>query len=549
MRKPEQSAEPSIEEILASIRRIIADDGGTASGVNSGMPRQTGDMQRMERAAAPRPAPSVPASYPSLGEAPEPRGDDDLLELTEDFLLEDAEPRMDATSEPEPQQPQQADPEPEHRAVMADDSFDPGVSKASFDEIGLQTVLSNVAAEVERLAAGDMRPMPNARLFGRRADAPSAPPALDRGEPQRVPPLPSEPIHHQEARASQPSQAARPKLHSRPVWSARRLDGKAPHPTAPDIEAQEDAPSPTFGGRDPWEAGVQMPVPDTGPEIPFPYALDEEPKRALDSRDVERAAPAADPFEGDADDAALESEKSFVGDFLSRVFGSAPSRDEEFHREEPTLDAPGLKGKAEKLAKATISDFASDKLKAPSVADALHADKPFMDQLTDSLESALAQVEAEQIDDAVPEIAEAVLAAGAAAVGDDLPEEPPLPEMDAPHIPPVHSQAAVHSAAFPAGPKPDTTPNPADAVRAPVMPGFPHPDPIFADHMPEHVPAPPAAQLPAGIEDSIKEMIKPLIMQWLNENLGRIVEQAVREELADRRPDLAAFRIGGNVKR
>ena len=44
-------------------------------------------------------------------------------------------------------------------------------------------------------------------------------------------------------------------------------------------------------------------------------------------------------------------------------------------------------------------------------------------------------------------------------------------------------------------------------------------------------------------------MIKPLIMQWLNENLGRIVEQAVREELADRRPDLAAFRIGGNVKR
>jgi cell pole-organizing protein PopZ len=168
-----------------------------------------------------------------------------------------------------------------------------------------------------------------------------------------------------------------------------------------------------------------------------------------------------------------------------------------------------------------------------------------MDQLTDSLESALAQVEAEQIDDAVPEIANAVLAAGAAALGDYLPEEPPLPEIDAPHAP-VHPQATAYSAA---GPEPDATPAPADAVRPPVVPGFPHPDPIFGDHVPEHVPAAATAQLPAGIEDSIKEMIKPLIMQWLNENLGRIVEQAVREELADRRLDMAAFRLGGNPNR
>ena len=28
-------------------------------------------------------------------------------------------------------------------------------------------------------------------------------------------------------------------------------------------------------------------------------------------------------------------------------------------------------------------------------------------------------------------------------------------------------------------------------------------------------------------------MIKPLIVQWLNDNLPRIVERAVREEIAD----------------
>ena len=32
MPKPEQSAEPSIEEILASIRKIIADDGAPVKG-------------------------------------------------------------------------------------------------------------------------------------------------------------------------------------------------------------------------------------------------------------------------------------------------------------------------------------------------------------------------------------------------------------------------------------------------------------------------------------------------------------------------------------
>ena len=46
-------------------------------------------------------------------------------------------------------------------------------------------------------------------------------------------------------------------------------------------------------------------------------------------------------------------------------------------------------------------------------------------------------------------------------------------------------------------------------------------------------PASPGIAFPAGLEDSIKEMIKPLIVQWLNENLPRIVERAVREEIAD----------------
>ncbi|HKJ62265.1 MAG TPA: DUF2497 domain-containing protein, partial [Hyphomicrobiales bacterium] len=54
-----------------------------------------------------------------------------------------------------------------------------------------------------------------------------------------------------------------------------------------------------------------------------------------------------------------------------------------------------------------------------------------------------------------------------------------------------------------------------------------------ADTAAGHQPAP-ALNLPASVEGGIKEMIKPLIIQWLNDNLPRIVEEAVREELTGR---------------
>lgn len=41
---------------------------------------------------------------------------------------------------------------------------------------------------------------------------------------------------------------------------------------------------------------------------------------------------------------------------------------------------------------------------------------------------------------------------------------------------------------------------------------------------------------PAGrtLEDSVREMLRPLLVQWLNDNMPRIIENAIREELAER---------------
>jgi hypothetical protein len=56
----------------------------------------------------------------------------------------------------------------------------------------------------------------------------------------------------------------------------------------------------------------------------------------------------------------------------------------------------------------------------------------------------------------------------------------------------------------------------------------------------------PSLNLPSSLEGSIKEMIKPLLIQWLNDNLPRIVEEAVREELTDR-TELAEIRKRSRV--
>jgi len=49
-------------------------------------------------------------------------------------------------------------------------------------------------------------------------------------------------------------------------------------------------------------------------------------------------------------------------------------------------------------------------------------------------------------------------------------------------------------------------------------------------------PAPAAVAAQAGrtLEDAVREMLRPLLVQWLNENMPRILENAIREEIAVR---------------
>ncbi len=88
MRKPEQSTEPSIEEILASICRIIADDGvhGKSSAADHAFPRTATDP-RARQHSEDDDQPRFEASDPF--EVPRAESEDEILELTEDFMLEE----------------------------------------------------------------------------------------------------------------------------------------------------------------------------------------------------------------------------------------------------------------------------------------------------------------------------------------------------------------------------------------------------------------------------------------------------------------------------
>jgi cell pole-organizing protein PopZ len=125
MTQPAKSQEPSMEEILASIRRIIADDDATKSTQKPAEAAPAAPPARPEPPPRPpNPAPRVPD--PSLSASQEPAepgpGDDatgeqsaDILDLTESMASPVSPPQL---SEPHPM------PAPAFRTI--DGSFDVG---------------------------------------------------------------------------------------------------------------------------------------------------------------------------------------------------------------------------------------------------------------------------------------------------------------------------------------------------------------------------------------------------------------------------------------
>ncbi len=191
MTQPAKSQEPSMEEILASIRRIIADDDA-----NKTAPPPPQAAAPAARPAPPPPAPPAPPRVtppePSLDEAadPEPMAEvedeaSDILDLTEQMEAPAAKPappfrtidgNFDVSYDEEKPAPQM--PEPPRRAFASDDSPPPRIEERSnqllsnmtsaavdsaFNTLA-QTVLVQNARTLEDLVREMLRPMLKAWL-------------------------------------------------------------------------------------------------------------------------------------------------------------------------------------------------------------------------------------------------------------------------------------------------------------------------------------------------------------------------------------------------
>jgi len=210
MTQPAKSQEPSMEEILASIRRIIADDDASKSAPRPAEPPQAAAPAPAARPAPPPPAPPpspprVAPPEPSLDEAeaadPEPMAEvedqaSDILDLTEQMAAPMPQPApapkpapqfrtidgsFDVSYEeekPAPQMPMPAPQMPEARAPLPSEDNPyrgdgrsnqllSGVTSAAVDSAFntlAQTVLVQNARTLEDLVREMLRPMLKAWL-------------------------------------------------------------------------------------------------------------------------------------------------------------------------------------------------------------------------------------------------------------------------------------------------------------------------------------------------------------------------------------------------
>ena len=555
MRKPEQAPEPSIEEILASIRRIIADDAPAAvlAEQDEGVAEQA------------NPYPGVPGSRAGevgLRAVERRQGEDEVLELTEDFMLAEEAPAMTLQELEEPaevsdgasygdpfaerssddpyeeapigRKPQKPQLLPEAQAVA---------QEGARDDAG--NGLASVMAEVQRFVdIGKAAPPPKA----------AAKPLENWAQPQNEV-FKSDPVPRPQAR-----------------WSARQTTGEPPKtaeplPSRPTLVSRDSTPSqkPSVSNRDSWSQGVQMPVPEDGPAIPFAEEGLELPQPSV------KPSPAA---RADRDTAARDETKP-AGE---QQPASAELRAEPAVKTEVTV-AGGAQARAEKIAERAVADFAADKLAAAQpVVAFLKADRPLMEEITGTLATALAKIEdaGEAVEEASPPqieelgeenvapelpvdaaLAEALklesfaaaelprLNIGFMASPSVLPSTPVSAEADVPELPREDSDeitASSHpeivesaSAKAPAGNTFAGNPEAAVTTRVPTPPSQAMARQAPGGNIvrePDIGRLHPSALAPKTLEDTVREMLRPLLVQWLNDNMPRILNDALREEIA-----------------
>jgi cell pole-organizing protein PopZ len=440
MNRADQASEPSMEEILASIRLIISDDAKKA-------PAERDD------AHAPRPA----AVRADAAPADAPR-EEEVLDLTEELVFPEEQPAQAPATAAHPAEP------------------------AAVETV--EDAPAPAAAVVEELRAEEARE--SSLHLTKAVDSPQEPAA-------------AEPDHVRQETAPEPREEAsyRPaQPQARPIWSRRELPGsQAPAASAgPRIPPE---PSPSRQPQRSWAEDIQMPITDRGPvSLIAPgetqVRIEEPSKQAIPAAPEEDRETVAAAL-GEKEEAAVAA----LAESLARSAANAMDEEElatagdiDFER----LDRERKAGVAESFANAIKRESAPRELSPlPTLLDEVFG-QDFVQ------ESVVAETAAEVTE--FKAAAEVFHKEDEAAARDNswhFPAFDPAPE--APAIETPRQESPVAQALFVGTSKQEPL--------APSGSG-------------------------GALEDAVRDMLRPLLKQWLNDNMPRILENAIREEIAVR---------------
>jgi cell pole-organizing protein PopZ len=276
---------------------------------------------------------------------------------------------------------------------------------------------------------------------------------------------------------------------SRPIWSRREV----PFPGAPfefPMSKPRQDPGQAKSPSRSWSGDIQMAVPEQGPVSLVSSAEQEPPGLGEAATDSARA------------EAALGGDHSQTGGL----------------EEDGEASVAAL---AHKLARSAVGSMDASELATAQDVDFEHIDENSRAEVTEKFADAIERENAALNKPALPSLLDEVLRQDfrreSFAAGND--QELPEPAALKGSPDPIRF-ASRHSSAT----KEEKLAQPSPATVQPVAQS--------QALVPAQAPTP--AQPIRSLEDAVREMLRPLLVQWLNENMPRILESAIREEIAAR---------------
>lgn len=316
-----------------------------------------------------------------------------------------------------------------------------------------------------------------------------------------------------QTRQPPPQQAQGPA--SRPIWSGRELP-KSQVPSQAGAKPNRDLGASRTSSPASWDRDIHMPIPDGGPVSLF---SGRESTLVRGAHEKQAAPP-------DEDGArAIESGVSAMG-----LDGE----------EEAAVAAL-----AEKLARSAAQAMEASELEDAQRVDFENLDESRKADVTDKFVEVIERESAHSAG-TLPTLLDEVFRKETIRPSEP-PDEVPAEDEDAgthwrqraANNPPQPQTFSPPSVTKPAT-RADTGPRPRPIAQNEISPQQPSP-PIQPPSQAHYVGTAPAA-LPSSahrtLEDAVREMLRPLLVQWLNEHMPRILENAIREEIATRGLDL-----------